>query len=218
MSVMISYNGHTLHGDLAIPLHPKAIVLFAHGSGSSRKSPRNKMVASYLNEKGYATLLMDLLTIEEEEKDQVDASYRFNIPLLADRMIKVAQWVMKNRLLKEFPIALFGASTGAAAALIAAASLSPAPFAVISRGGRPDLAITSLQQVKSPTLLIVGERDGEVITLNQEAQDYLLCESDLVLIPGATHLFEEHGCLEKVCKHTADWLDHHLHDIIRKAM
>lgn len=199
-----------LKGDISIPEKAKAIVIFAHGSGSSRKSPRNLAVAKTFNDHGFATLLMDLLTVQEDEKDMITTEHRFNIPLLAERVIHAADWVRKHDETRELPVALFGASTGAAAALVAAAKMKEPPFAIISRGGRPDLAKSHLKEVRSPTILIVGSNDPIVIELNEQAQNQMTCVTDLVLIEGATHLFEERGTLEEVSKQALAWLEIHL--------
>jgi len=210
-NVRIKVANVTLEGTLNIPEDAKGIVLFAHGSGSSRHSPRNRYVAEVLQERGLATLLFDLLTREEEEVDRKTAQLRFNILLLAKRLIEVTQWVSQNPRTRNLTIGYFGASTGAAAALIAAARLPGVAAAIVSRGGRPDLAEEELANVRSATLLIVGGRDEQVIALNRLALDGLQCENkQLVLVPGATHLFEEAGALEQVSAIAADWLVHFL--------
>ena len=191
MSVEIELNDESIFGDLSIPTSPKALVLFLHGSRRSRHILANRKVARYLYDSGYATLMIDLLTKSEELIDQESSEYRFNISLLASRVIKVASWVEKHPKLKDLPIAYYGVNSGAAAALIAATSTSHVPFALISRGGRPDLVAGQLTKVSSPTLLLVGENDPVVISLNEEAQNYLTCENDLMLVKGASHLFEE---------------------------
>lgn len=193
----------TLDGILEIPKDSKALVIFAHGSGSSRFSERNTFVANVLQEAGIATLLFDLLT---EEEDQVYET-RFNIPLLTERLKGATQWIMKQPKTKKLKIGYFGASTGAAAALEAAADpkLQDVIKAVVSRGGRPDMAIPVLPQVKSPTLLIVGGNDFGVIELNQQAYDALKSEKKLEIVPGATHLFEESGTLEQVAELARQW-------------
>lgn len=186
--------------------HAKGLVIFAHGSGSSRLSPRNNAVADILNKAGFATLLFDLLT---EEEDQIYEN-RFNIELLAQRLNIVTKWVRDQKELGVFEsIGYFGASTGAAAALIAAAN-DPSIKAVVSRGGRPDLAGDSLPKVKAPTLLIVGGDDTEVISLNKEADRQLTCERKVHIVPGATHLFEEPGTLEEVSKVAAEWFEKYI--------
>lgn len=190
-----------LEGTLKLPADPKGIVLFAHGSGSSRFSPRNNFVADYLFDQGLASLLTDLLTRREDEVYQT----RFNIPLLTERLLHVAAWVSSQPNLGSLPLGLFGASTGAAAALEVAAILGTQVKAIVSRGGRPDLAMNSLNRVVAPTLLIVGGADDVVIELNQEAYDQLECPKKLEIVPLATHLFEEPGCLEEVARLAASW-------------
>lgn len=201
----IDLGGVRLTGDLVFPERVHALVIFAHGSGSSRLSPRNVMVAQYLNKHGLATFLFDLLS-EDEDRER---SHRFNIRMLADRLMEVTEWVINETQLKGMPIGYFGASTGAAAALIAAAE-SGRVAAVVSRGGRPDLALSDLLFVKAPTLLIVGEQDKDVLRLNQEAYAHLNGVKKLELIAGATHLFEEEGAMEKVCVLAAHWFDLYL--------
>ena len=195
----------TVEGTLTLPPGTKGVVLFAHGSGSSRFSPRNQYVAKEFNKAKIGTLLFDLLTQEEEETDVVTAEYRFNIALLAERLIGATQWLRNDLLTKSLAFGYFGASTGAAAALIAAAKLPNEIVAVVSRGGRPDLAGEYLPRVVAPTLLLVGGLDTEVIELNRIAMDQMTAEKKLVIIPGATHLFEEPGTLEEVAKFSADW-------------
>jgi putative phosphoribosyl transferase len=200
----------TLEGNLGLPSHPSGIVLFAHGSGSSRHSPRNRFVAETLRGQGIGTLLMDLLTAGEEEIDQRTALLRFNIRLLARRLALATTWALRRPELRGLSVGYFGASTGAAAALVAAAQLSGKVAAVVSRGGRPDLAGDSLRAVIAPTLLIVGGNDGPVIDLNEQALAELGCsEKKLVIIPGATHLFEEPGALEDVARAAAEWFSRH---------
>ena len=194
-----------VEGTLTLPLGTKGVVLFAHGSGSSRFSPRNQYVAKEFNKATIGTLLFDLLTQEEEETDMVTAEYRFNIPLLAKRLVGVTEWLRNDTQTKKLAFGYFGASTGAAAALIAAAKLPNEIAAVVSRGGRPDLAGEYLPNVVAPTLLLVGGLDTEVIELNQEAMDQMTAEKKLTIIPGATHLFEEPGTLEQVAKFSKDW-------------
>ena len=194
-----------LEGDLSIPQWARAVVIFAHGSGSSRLSPRNKFVAEVLHDSGLATLLFDLLTKEE------DSVYenRFNIALLTDRLKLATRWFKDQPQTKEFGVGYFGASTGAAAALWAAADIGPEIGAVVSRGGRPDLAKKYLEHVKSPTLLIVGGYDDVVIKLNEQAYKLIKAEKELKIIPGASHLFEEPGKLEEVARLAAGWFREH---------
>lgn len=196
--------GVRLGGELTVPAGARALVAFAHGSGSSRRSPRNRWVARTLNEGGYATLLFDLLSAREE---QARANV-FDVPLLAARLVAASGWLAQQSGAAELPLAYFGASTGAAAALTAAAELSETVRAVISRGGRPDLA-RGLAAVRAPTLLIVGGADREVLELNREAQRQLRCVSELAVVPGATHLFEEPGALDQVGRLATAWLDRH---------
>jgi putative phosphoribosyl transferase len=205
IDVSIEFEGFTLAGSLAIPKPSKGIVIFAHGSGSSRFSRRNRFVAETLNDAEIATLLFDLLTPEEEDIDQRTRELRFDIGLLTDRLIGVIDWVCRNEATAAFPIGLFGASTGAAAALAAAAWRHEKVAAVVARGGRPDLAMGHLTKVKAPTLLIVGGEDDIVIELNQQAAKQLLVEYSLKIVPGATHLFEEPGKLEQVANLARDW-------------
>jgi putative phosphoribosyl transferase len=194
-----------LAGDLAVPPGARGVVLFAHGSGSGRFSPRNRAVAAELVRGGLATLLMDLLTADEEEIDLRTAHLRFNIGLLAERVIAAIDWLPSDAAAGSLPVGCFGASTGAAAALVAAAERPERVGAVVSRGGRPDLAGDALARVRAPTLLIVGGRDTEVIRLNRAAQSRLAAESRLVIVPGAGHLFEEPGALEQVAELARDW-------------
>jgi putative phosphoribosyl transferase len=195
----------TLVGDLALPESPGGLVLFAHGSGSSRLSPRNRAVAGVLNDARLATLLFDLLTPSEHLIDQRTAELRFDIPLLAARLTGAVDWVATDAQLRALPLGLFGASTGAAAALIAAAERPEQVRAVVSRGGRPDLAEEALPKVRCPVLLIVGGRDSAVIDMNRGAAEKLRCEQRLEIVPGATHLFEEPGKLEVVEALAAQW-------------
>ncbi|HSA72553.1 MAG TPA: alpha/beta family hydrolase [Nitrososphaeraceae archaeon] len=205
--VLIGYDSVSLRGNLLIPRDANGIVIFAHGSGSSRHSPRNNYIAQALNDKGVATLLFDLLTKEEEEKDRWTGHIRFNIPLLADRLISTTCWIKNSRQTGRLKIGYFGASTGAAAALVAAAKMPNLIDVVVSRGGRPDLAGKALAQVKAPTLLIVGENDKTVIDLNRKALKSLkhVNNKKIIIIPGASHLFEEPGALEKVSRVATDW-------------
>jgi dienelactone hydrolase len=203
-AIRIPVEGAELSGDLSLPEHSRGTVLFAHGSGSSRLSPRNRSVARQLREHGLATLLFDLLTDAEERVDSLTREYRFDIPLLAGRLVTATTWLGANRP-GLGPFGYFGASTGAAAALIAAAALPDEIKAVVSRGGRPDLAGDALGHVRAPVQLIVGGNDRDVLQLNRTAMRQLHCEADLVVIPGATHLFEETGALEAVALSAAAW-------------
>jgi putative phosphoribosyl transferase len=198
--------GHAvLSGNLTIPENAIALVLFAHGSGSSRHSPRNQFVARTLHDAGLGTLLFDLLTPEEEATDIRTREHRFNIGLLADRLVHATRWAKRQEQTRDLQIGYFGSSTGGAAALVAAAEIPNDVRAGVSRGGRPDLAGDALPKVQAPTLLIVGGNDDIVIELNEMARDRLRCEVKLEIVPGATHLFEESGALEKVAKLAADW-------------
>ncbi len=208
--VIVQAGEAPLPGTLAVPEGSLGLILFAHGSGSSRFSPRNCFVARILNKQGLATLLFDLLTAEEEQLDQTTAKLRFDIPLLAKRLTAAVDWAHQRPELQSLPIGLFGASTGAAAALIAAARRPDRVKAVVSRGGRPDLAREALAQVKAPTLLIVGGLDFPVIELNQEAGRLLKTTWRLEIVPGATHLFEEPGTLEEVARLTSEWFCRYL--------
>lgn len=203
--VTIEVGQEKLRGILTIPKDAKAIVLFAHGSGSGRLSPRNQFVAKKLQEKGLATLMMDLLTVEEEEIDEKTRQFRFDIGLLAERLKGCAEWVLHQNEMSGFVLGYFGASTGAAAALMAASEQSDIIKAVVSRGGRPDLAIDQLADVFAPTLLIVGGEDLAVIELNKKALEALHCPKKLQIVPGATHLFEEPGTLEAVADLASNW-------------
>ena len=208
--VEIQLDGVVLHGDLATPPGAEALVLFAHGSGSSRFSSRNRAVASALQQAGLATLLIDLLTSEEERRDAVTGMYRFDIRLLAERVAFIGDWAARAPRSWPGGIGYFGASTGAAAALLAAAQHPEHVGAVVSRGGRPDLAGAALREVRAPTLLIVGGADAGVIDLNRDAFAQLRCPATLEVIPGATHLFEEPGALERVARLARRWFLHHL--------
>jgi dienelactone hydrolase len=199
-----------LEGNLSLPEGARAVVLFAHGSGSSRHSSRNRHVARLLNEAKLATLLIDLLTSEEEAIDARTAHLRFDIALLAERLVGATDWLVQYTDTRHFPIGYFGASTGAAAALVAAAERPHQVHAVVSRGGRPDLAGSALPHVRPPTLLVVGGNDVEVIQLNRAALARLNCEKQLVIIPGATHLFEEPGALDEVARLARGWFEQHL--------
>jgi putative phosphoribosyl transferase len=200
----------TLEGDLVVPTGARGIVLFAHGSGSSRHSERNRYVARQLQDAGLATLLFDLLTAEEEAVDSLTGHLRFNIDLLAERLLDATAWVQEHPPLGELPVGYFGASTGGGAALLAAARQSDAVGAVVSRGGRPDLAGDALPQVRAPTLLIVGGHDPQVLRLNETAMQRMQTEVRLEVIPGASHLFEEAGALEMVARLASDWFQRHL--------
>ena len=209
--IRIPAAGRLLEGTLEPAGTGNALVLFAHGSGSGRHSPRNREVAATLREAGISTLLFDLLTPEEEREDRYTAHRRFDIPLLAARLIATTQWARsRDAGGARLAIGYFGASTGAAAALVAAARLAETVAAVVSRGGRPDLAGDALGEVEAPTLLVVGERDAQVIELNQAAYAQLHCEKELVLVPRATHLFEEPGTLAQAAALAADWFRRHL--------
>jgi dienelactone hydrolase len=200
----------TLEGNLTLPEEAQAIVLFAHGSGSSRHSPRNRYVARVLNEAKLATLLIDLLTLHEEVIDTRTAHLRFDIDLLAERLVDATDWLTQFPDTKHLPIGYFGTSTGAAATLAAAAVRPDVVGAVVSRGGRPDLAGSALPRVRAPTLLIVGGDDGQVIELNRAALAQLCCEKQLVIVPAATHLFEEPGALDEVARLARDWFQRYL--------
>jgi dienelactone hydrolase len=202
----------TLEGDLVIPQSAAGIVLFAHGSGSSRHSSRNRFVAQRLQKAGLATLLFDLLTLQEEEVDVLTRQHRFDIDLLTRRLAGATNWLCQQPQASQLAIGYFGASTGAAAALRAAAELPDKVSAVVSRGGRPDLAMTELPRVQAPTLLIVGGFDTQVIELNRQAQAQLNIENSLDIVPGATHLFEEPGTLEQVADLAINWFVGHLHN------
>jgi dienelactone hydrolase len=199
-----------LEGDLNIPPRAIGVVVFAHGSGSSRFSSRNRFVASVLEQAGLATLLMDLLTRDEEVVDQLTAHLRFDIELLAERLVAATDWLTGQVDTSRLPIGYFGASTGAAAALVAAAERPEVVKAIVSRGGRPDLAGPALSRVRAPTLLIVGSRDELVIELNRAALKELRSEKRLEIVPGATHLFEEPGTLEEVGRLARDWFVRYL--------
>jgi putative phosphoribosyl transferase len=199
-----------LVGDLVVPAGAAGVVLFAHGSGSSRHSPRNRLVAGALRRVGLATLLLDLLTLAEEERDRVTAELRFDVVLLAERLIAATDLLLAEPATASLPVGLFGASTGAGAALITAAERPETVAAVVSRGGRPDLAGDHLGRVRAPTLLIVGGRDQLVLELNRQALARLAAPSRLEVVPGATHLFEEPGALEQVARLAAAWFTEHL--------
>ena len=203
--VRIQAGPATLAGNLTIPEGAAALVLFAHGSGSSRHSPRNQFVAGTLNQAGLGTLLFDLLTPEEELVDARTAEHRFNIRLLAERLVYATIWAKQQPQARNLRIGYFGSSTGGGAALVAAAQLPDDVDAVVSRGGRPDLAGEFLPEVKAATLLIVGGEDDVVIELNEKARAQMRCEVKIEIIPGATHLFEEPGALERVAKLASEW-------------
>ncbi len=209
-TVHVTAGAVVLEGNLAIPPGAPGVVLFAHGSGSSRFSPRNRYVASVLREAGLGTLLIDLLTADEEAIDRVTAQLRFDIGLLAQRLVGATDWLTRQPATRHLRVGYFGASTGAAAALVAAAE-RPNVAAVVSRGGRPDLAGPALRHVRAQTLLLVGGHDLPVIPLNREAREELTAaETELVIVPGATHLFEEPGTLEEVARLAASWFARHL--------
>jgi dienelactone hydrolase len=202
-------NQNIIEGNLTLPTDAKGIVIFAHGSGSSRHSPRNKYVAQVLNDAGIATLLIDLLTSEEEKIDNITREHRFNIKLLAKRLLAATDWISQSAAFRNLKVGYFGASTGAAAALVAAAERASLVYAIVSRGGRPDLAGSDiLNRIEAPTLLIVGGNDKQVIELNERALKQLTKiekKKKLVIIPKATHLFEEPGTLEEVARHASGW-------------
>jgi pimeloyl-ACP methyl ester carboxylesterase len=210
--VRVTTGRRTLEGSLTIPRDAKGVVLFAHGSGSSRHSPRNCYVASVLNDACLATLLIDLLTAEEEELDAYTGHLRFDIDLLADRLVAATDWLVQDWRTAKLALGYFGASTGGGAALVAAARRPRRVGAIVSRGGRPDLAGPALQHVTAPTLLIVGGEDRVVIDLNRQALIELAAtEKEMHIVPGATHLFEEPGTLEEVARQATAWLLHFLH-------
>ena len=208
--VQIPAGTEVLFGNFTKPNNAGALVLFAHGSGSSRHSPRNGFVARVLNDAGLATLLFDLLTPEEEAIDVRTREHRFNIGLLAKRLVHATTWVQQQEQTRDLRIGYFGSSTGASAALVAAAEIPELIGAIVSRGGRPDLAADALPKVRAPTLLIVGGNDDIVIELNEMARDRMRCEVKLEIVPGATHLFVEPGTLEQVAKLAGDWFSLHL--------
>jgi putative phosphoribosyl transferase len=208
--VRIPVDGDLIEGNLRVSAGAKGVVLFAHGSGSSRFSPRNKYVANVLNNAEIATLLIDLLTKDEDEVDMRTRQFRFDIDLLTERLISAAEWLKRNSRTQNLKLGIFGSSTGAAAALIAAAKLSGDVAAVVSRGGRPDLAMEYLAKVRAPSLFIVGGRDTIVIDLNKKAIAQVSAEKRLEIVPGATHLFEEPGKLEEVARLATAWFLEHL--------
>jgi putative phosphoribosyl transferase len=205
MAVMAPVDSLRLEGTLSVPTAAGGVVLFAHGSGSSRHSPRNRYVADLLNEGGLATLLIDLLTEDEQQVDLQTAHLRFDIRLLANRLVAITEWLVEHPEVAGLKVGHFGASTGAGAALVAAAELPDLVHAVVSRGGRPDLAGPALAGVEAPTLLIVGGADPVVIDLTRRAMAHMQCEKELQIIPGAGHLFEEPGALSKVAGLARDW-------------
>lgn len=209
-TINLSIDNVILQGELVLPVEAKGIVLFAHGSGSSRFSPRNQFVAQHLQKNQLGTLLVDLLTKEEEEIDASTKVLTFNIEFLAHRLFLISEWLLADARTKNLSLGLFGASTGAAAALNVAAQMGSKISGVVSRGGRPDLAMSLLSKVSASTLLIVGGDDFIVIELNQKAYERLTCIKNFEIIPGATHLFEEKGALEKVASLSAQWFINHL--------
>jgi putative phosphoribosyl transferase len=209
-AVQLAVGTAVLEANLSVPVAAQGIVVFAHGSGSSRHSPRNRYVARTLQESGFATLLLDLLTQAEESVDVRTAHLRFNIDLLAERLVGATDWLRLNDATRHLGVGYFGASTGAGAALIAAAQRPTVIRAVVSRGGRPDLAGSALSDVQAPTLLIVGGKDIPVIGMNREALAQLRVEKELQIVPGATHLFEEPGTLEAVARLASDWFKRYL--------
>ena len=208
-NVSIAADGVRLPGELAVPPNASGVVVFVHGSGSSRLSPRNRFVAEGLNSQGLGTLLFDLLTEDEEQRESYSRHLRFDISLLAARLLHVTAWLKTQPEAHNTPLGYFGSSTGGAAALVAAAELPDGVQAVVVRGGRPDLAGECLGRVQAPALLIVGGRDLPVIDVNEDAFRDLRCEKLLRIIPGATHLFEEPGTLEQVARLAAEWFDHY---------
>jgi dienelactone hydrolase len=210
LSVVIPAGSARLPGELDIPPDASGVVLFAHGSGSSRQSPRNKFVAKAVRDAGVATLLFDPLTGDEDAQAAGAADLRFNVKLLAQRLVAATRWIANQPATQHLGIGYFGASTGAAAALLAAAEIGPVIDAVVTRGGRSDLAPEALPKVEAPTLLIVGEQDDIVLGLNELAYERLECEKKLAVVPRATHLFEEPGALEKVAALAATWFRRHL--------
>jgi putative phosphoribosyl transferase len=213
--VKIAPNG--LSGELVIPERASGIVLFAHGSGSSRHSPRNRYVAGVLQQGGFATLLMDLLTAAEEQVDLANGRLRFDIGLLAERLLESTDWLQREARTRSLPVAYFGASTGAGAALVAATERPLLIRAVVSRGGRPDLAGPALSRVRAPTLLLVGGNDLPVIRLNEEAMAELACKKQLSIVAGATRLFKEPGTLEEAARLARAWFAAHMADGVQHA-
>ncbi|MEV6180041.1 alpha/beta family hydrolase [Streptomyces sp. NPDC052015] len=215
--VRVPVDGGALTGEFLAPPSARAVVLFAHGSGSSRHSPRNRAVAASLRSAGLGTVLIDLLTDAEGREDASTGVHRFHIPLLGRRVIAVADWLAVQPGIRELPLVLFGASTGAAAALLAAAERPDQVLTVVSRGGRPDLATAALERVRAPVLLVVGGRDPEVLRLNQEAARRLRGPHTVHVVPGATHLFEEPGALEQVAEVVKEWCDDCLRSVREQA-
>jgi putative phosphoribosyl transferase len=215
--IIIPLRDVKLGGELDVPANALGLVLFAHGSGSSRHSPRNQFVARTLREAGVGTLLFDLLTGEEEQAEAYTRHLRFDIPFLARRLVAATRWAQDEATTRDINLGYFGSSTGAAAALVAAAELGDRISAVVSRGGRPDLAGEALDRVNAPTLLIVGGNDSSVIPLNEEAAGRLRCEKALRIVPGATHLFEEPGRLEIVAQMASEWFAHHLQPMASRS-
>jgi dienelactone hydrolase len=209
-TVQVSAGSVRLQGDLVLPEGARGLVLFAHGSGSGRHSPRNRYVAGVLHERALGTLLIDLLTLEEEREDASTGHLRFDIPLLAKRLVGATDWLLVEAGTARLKIGYFGASTGGGAALVAAAERPEAVAAVVSRGGRPDLAGEALPRVQAPTLLIVGGNDGPVIQMNRSAFAQMRAVKKLEIVPGASHLFEEPGTLEEVARLAADWFGKYL--------
>ncbi|MBD3314513.1 MAG: hypothetical protein GF344_01890 [Chitinivibrionales bacterium] len=207
-SIEIPMSGGTLSGDLVLPRGARGLVAFAHGSGSSHLSPRNQYVAAQLNKRRLGTFLFDLLTSQEEQRDMFTGELRFDIPFLSDRLASATRWIVENQDIGDLAIGFFGASTGAAAALQASTRIDVA--AIVSRGGRPDLAEESLGRVQTPTLLIVGGSDPLVLGMNQEAMTRMCGPAELQVIPGATHLFEEPGALEQVAERAGAWFERYL--------
>lgn len=209
-AIRVPIGDRALHGDLLVPPRPAGVVLFAHGSGSSRHSPRNQYVAQELEDRGFAALLIDLLTPEEEAVDVHTAEYRFDIGLLTERLVAIIDWLHAGPTTQMWPIGLFGASTGGAAAIVAASARPDEVRAVVSRGGRPDLAGAALGHCSAPTLLIVGALDHSVLGMNEDAMRRMRGSVSLEIVPGATHLFEEPGALDRVAQLAGDWFARHL--------
>jgi putative phosphoribosyl transferase len=215
--VKVTLGPITLEGNLTLPQGATGVILFAHGSGSSRHSPRNRYVAQVLNEAHLGTLLVDLLTVDEEAIDSRTEELRFDIGLLTRRLLGVTDWVVRSADTRPLRIGYFGASTGAAAALAAAAEHSHEVGAVVSRGGRPDLVGGAIANVGAPTLLIVGGNDVPIVRVNRSAFEQLRCEKQLAIVPGATHLFEESGALERVARLARDWFGRHLVQSVKES-